>query len=108
MAWVIKTLLKVVAVRELKRKGELFALQFLNGLRRAMRLSFFIIILSQIFLCGLGLTIYSLLQLLPIDENMKLYAMLGVGLFLVIVPLSLLLWSTSDHLWYQIYRSRKS
>ncbi|MAV91512.1 MAG: hypothetical protein CL676_08820 [Bdellovibrionaceae bacterium] len=107
MGFVVRALFKMFTLHKLKQKGELYLLKFLNGVRLGLRASFLVVLLFQIFLCGILLTIYSVYQLIPIEEHLKLYGLLGLGLLFVIVPLSLILWCTSDHTWYQALSSKK-
>ncbi len=95
----MKILLKAAALYNLKKKGEQIYHSGLNTARRSLRYLFFIFILSQIFICGLALTLYSTYQLLPLDEAAKQYCLLATGLIFVLVPLALVLWGTSKRTW---------
>lgn len=95
----MKLLLKLAALHAFKRKTELLYSKGLDTARRSLRFLFFILILSQIFICGLLLTLYSIFQLLPIEEEIRLYSMLGTGVLLFLVPLLLMAWGTSKRRW---------
>lgn len=99
MNLVIKLLLKMAALHAFKQKTEALYTKGLDTVRRSLRFLFFILVLSQVFVCGLALTLYSVFQLLPIEEEARLYCMLGAGLVLFTVPLLFIAWGTSRRTW---------
>lgn len=104
---VIKLLLKAMALRALKRQGELLYLKALDATRRGIRYTFLLIVMAQILLVGLALTLYASFQILPIDEAARPYWMLGAGLLMTLVPLIVVLWGTSDQVWFKATHSRR-
>ena len=96
-----------MALRALKRQGELLYLKALDATRRGIRYIFLLIVMAQILLVGLALTLYATFQILPIDEVTRPYWMLGAGLLMTLVPLFAVLWSTSDRVWFRASHSRR-
>ena len=97
----LKMVFKFVALQKLMRKKRLILLKTLNGLRLGIRASFLLFVAAQVFSIGLGLTLYSLFQIFPMDPALRPYILLGCGILLISVPLTLVMILTSDRIWYQ-------
>jgi uncharacterized membrane protein YqjE len=97
----VKLLLKAAAINAVRKQGELIYYKAVDAIRKSLRFVFLLVLLTQLMVVGLGLTVYSTFQLIPMDETQRLYGMLILGVILLIVPLALVLWGTSDRLWFK-------
>jgi|GEM_PF-1887037 len=105
-SWLVKFILRIAALKALKRQGELAYLKALSHLRKGLRLALLLFVLSQVLVCGLALSLYAFFQLIPMDEAQRPYWMLTVGMLLFWVPLLMILWGTSDKLWFKVINNR--
>lgn len=94
--------LQLLALRKVKKRLLKTYLRTLNTIRKSIRGLFLLMILSQVFIVGLALTIYSGVQLLPADTEIRLYVLLGLGVTFMLASLAVVLIMTSDALWFRM------
>jgi len=95
------------AERQLKRRGVLFYLKAVQGLRRGLAGSLAVFLFFQIMILSFVGAVVTGVLLLPHDQNTKLLILFGVFAFSFGVPFVCLLVLFSEKIWFQVSGAEK-
>lgn len=114
LTWLLKWLVKwwfgqakLNAVEQAKANGIQAYLKLLRGAKLTLAGGIAALFFLQMFAFGLALMLSAAMFLLPLDLEMKLWLVFGLGALLFFAPLIILLFLFSDRIWYRATGAEK-
>lgn len=101
LTWLLPLLFKARAMRQARRQGTLVFLKALEGARLTLTGLIALFVILQLLSTGFLVMVSAGLWLLPLEFEIKLWIMLGLGSCLFFVPFLALTYFLSGKFWYR-------